>query len=93
MTWQVRYWGEACGNFCNAHDAAARVATIGDGASIYHGEDRLWTEGEEDQPASESYDHVAEVVQARLDDKQSERQRQTNGASHSNLDEHLSGGT
>jgi len=30
----------------------------------------LWTEGSEDQPASESYDHVAEVVHRRLRERQ-----------------------
>lgn len=50
-------------------DAAVLVACFGDGATIRVGHSRrhiVWEEGAEGQPASESYDHVAEVVYTRL---------------------------
>ena len=47
-------------------DAAALVALYGSGASISEGHGKkLWTEGQEDQPAGESYDHVRETVLSR----------------------------
>lgn len=49
-----------------AEDAAALVALYGDGATIRTRPDRvLWTEGGEDQPAGESYDHARDVVHER----------------------------
>jgi len=48
-----------------AEDAAALVALLGDGATIRDGHSRrfvLWSEGNEEQPAAESYDYVAETV-------------------------------
>lgn len=49
-------------------EAAVLVAFLGDGATIRCDHSIiLWTEGREDQPAGESYDHVAGVVHARLD--------------------------
>ena len=51
----------------HAEDAAAIVALYGDGATIRAGHSIvLWTEGAEDAPAGDSYDHVAAVVHARL---------------------------
>lgn len=48
-------------------DAAALVAFLGDGAQIRAEHTLvLWHEGQESQPAAESYDHVAEVVSKRL---------------------------
>lgn len=51
-------------------DAAALVALYGDGATIRGGHSRsltFWHEGAEHQPAGESYDHVADVVAARVE--------------------------
>lgn len=48
--------------------AAALMGLYGDGATIRTGHakrDIVWTEGEETQPAYESYDHVAEVASDR----------------------------
>ena len=48
--------------------AAALVDFIGDGATIRDGHQSrhiVWTEGSEDQPAAESWDHVAEVAYQR----------------------------
>lgn len=51
----------------DAEDAACLVALYGDGATIRAEHTIvLWTEGAEDQPASESYDHVAETVHQRM---------------------------
>lgn len=49
--------------------AAALMGFYGNGASIRHGHDRsdvVWTEGEDERYASESYDRVAVVAQVRL---------------------------
>lgn len=47
-------------------DAAALVAMLGDGATIRAGHRRIvWTEGQEAQPAAESYDFVYSVVHKR----------------------------
>ena len=47
-------------------DAAALVALQGDGAKIkWDHSVVLWTEGAEDQPAGESYDHVRETMHER----------------------------
>ena len=48
-------------------DAAALVAFLGEGTEIRWGHNVIvWTEGSESQPASESYDHVTEVVAGRV---------------------------
>lgn len=52
-----------------ALDAAILVSNYNDGATIRHGHSLkgiVWTEGAEDQPAGESYDHVADVIHARI---------------------------
>jgi hypothetical protein len=77
MTWQIRFNGEYRGETVYAEDAAAFVAFLGEGATISNGPHLLWTEGEEDQPASESYDHVANVVHTRLRDKQAKHRPHT----------------
>lgn len=48
-------------------DAACLVAFLGAGATIkwLHGP-VIWHEGHEDQPASESYDHVRDLASARV---------------------------
>ncbi len=47
-------------------DAGAIVALYGDGATIRLGHNTvLWCEGNESQPAGESYDYVAEICWAR----------------------------
>jgi len=67
-------------------DAAVLVAVLGDGATIRDGDwcvreqddSRplvVWTEGREDLPAGESYDHVAEVVRQRVHVDEILRQR------------------
>lgn len=53
--------------FVHPEEAAMLVALLGPGACITDPNcSILWNEGAEDQPASESYDHVAEVVMARM---------------------------
>lgn len=53
-------------SFKYIEDAAAFTACIGEGTTIRSRWGRiLWQEGKESQPAIESYDHVAEVAQAR----------------------------
>ena len=47
--------------------AAAVVALLGDGATVRYQHKRvLWTEGEEDAPAGDSYDLAAETMLGRL---------------------------
>lgn len=49
-------------------DAASLVSFLGDGATLRDGHrvrDVVWREGAEDQPAGESFDHVAAVATAR----------------------------
>jgi len=49
----------------HVEDAACLVANYGDGATIrlsHAKRDAAWTEGAEDQPAGESYDHVRNTV-------------------------------
>ena len=51
----------------DVEDAACLIALYGNGATIRIEHTLvMWTEGAEDQPASESYDHVAETVHRRL---------------------------
>ena len=48
-------------------DAAAIVALRGDGATIrYNHRHIVWREGNEEQPAAESYDFVYETVMSRI---------------------------
>lgn len=50
-------------------EAAVIVAFLGNGATIRCDHALIvWTEGQEQQPASESYDHVAEVVAKRVEE-------------------------
>jgi len=52
----------------HVEDAAALVALYGDGATIRSGHTTIvWTEGQETQPAGESFDFVAELAHQRLD--------------------------
>ncbi len=49
-------------------ESAMLAAGLGDGTTIRAGHEKrhiVWTEGSESQSASESYDHVSEVVSAR----------------------------
>lgn len=51
----------------DVEEAAVLVAFLGDGATIRCDHCLvLWTEGKEDQPAAESYDHVTSTVHHRL---------------------------
>jgi hypothetical protein len=54
-------------SFKEVEAAAACIGFYGDGSTI-RGDHTLvlWTEGAEDQPASESFDHVASTTQHRL---------------------------
>jgi hypothetical protein len=54
--------GETVASCIHAEDAACLVALYGDGAQIRHGSRLVWHEGQEDQSANESYDHVATVA-------------------------------
>lgn len=47
-------------------DAAMLIGCLGDGCRIQHNGKNVWIEGEEQMPASESYDNVAEVVYERI---------------------------
>ena len=52
----------------HVEDAAMIVAGHGEGATIRHQHGPiLWSEGEEDMTAGESYDHVAQVCADRLE--------------------------
>lgn len=54
--------GEFAAAFKEPADAAVMIAFYGDGAQIrYKHHTLVWTEGKEDQPAGENYDHVAGV--------------------------------
>lgn len=68
MCWQVyNPQGEHVASLVYAEDADALVAFYGDGATIRTTSDTiLWHEGLEDQPAGESYDHVATTVGDRM---------------------------
>jgi len=57
--------GELMGAVAYAEDAAALVAVMGDGAKIVTSAGTVWREGEESQPAGESYDYVAQVIEER----------------------------
>ncbi|TXH10354.1 MAG: hypothetical protein E6R03_15580 [Hyphomicrobiaceae bacterium] len=62
--------GEYVASCKHVEDAAMILAAYGDGAKLRHsgyGRRVLWNEGAEDQPASESYDHVATVVLKRME--------------------------
>jgi hypothetical protein len=65
--WKVYLAGEYRAACKYLEDAAMIVAGLGHGAQIRldHGRP-LWVEGEEDQPAGESYDHVRDVVMRRM---------------------------
>jgi hypothetical protein len=68
--WKVYQGKEYLAACKRVEEAACLVAFLGDGATIRAGHDTvLWTEGAEDQPAAESFDHVADVVHSRLDVK------------------------
>lgn len=61
--------GEYVAAVKHLEDGAALVALYGIGATIRLGHLKsgvLWTEGAEDQPAGESYDHVREVAERRI---------------------------
>jgi hypothetical protein len=62
--------GDYLGCTVYAEDAAVLVASLGVGATIRNGHAKkhiVWHEGEEEQPAGESFDFVAEVVYSRMD--------------------------
>lgn len=61
----IRREGIMVGQLAYAEDAAMVIAGSGRG-QITYGRTILWDEGKEDQPAGESYDHVAEVCMARM---------------------------
>ena len=58
--------GRRVASFFYASDAAILVDAYGEGTSIRFGRKCVWLEGSEDQPAGESYDHLCEVVHARI---------------------------
>jgi hypothetical protein len=62
--------GDFLGSAVYAEDAAAMVAVQGAGATIRNGHAKrnvVWHEGEEEQPAGESYDFVAQTIESRMD--------------------------
>lgn len=62
----------------DVEDAACLIAFYGDGATIRAEHTIiLWTEGAEQQPASESYDFVAETVFHRLEERRALRKSRT----------------
>jgi hypothetical protein len=66
--WKVYdHEGEYVASFKYIEHAAMFIVGLGDGAGIrLHHMRTVWKEGSESQPASESYDFVAETVQARI---------------------------
>lgn len=63
-----------------AEDAAAVVGLYGNGATIRDGhrvKDIVWTEGKEEQRASESVDFVAEVVYRRIIENELKRSQRS----------------
>lgn len=52
--------------FKTPEDAAMLLGCLGSGYFIRYNGKNVWCEGQEDQPAGESYDHVAEVVYERI---------------------------
>ena len=64
---------------CKApEECAVLVAFLGNGATIRAGHSLiLWTEGQEECPAAESYDRVAECVNWRLDDHRAKQRAKT----------------
>lgn len=57
----------------NPEEAAILVAALGTGTQIkFEHHTPVWTEGEEEQPAGDSYDHVAEVCNARVNAQRAE---------------------
>lgn len=61
LPWRVYFETVLVAEFLHAEDAASFVAFRGDGAQIFANGKIVWSEGQEDQPAGESYDHVADV--------------------------------
>ena len=52
--------------FKTPEDAAMLLGCLGSGYFIRHNGKNVWCEGQEDQSAAESYDHVAETVYERI---------------------------
>ena len=63
--WKVYRDGEYVASFKYLEDAACLVGAMGGAIHDAHGP-AVWKEGAEDQSAAESYDHVREVVEARI---------------------------
>lgn len=58
-------------------DAACLMALYGDGATVrYEHKLTLWTEGEEDFPAGESYDRVNAVMEGRKNFYQTQKREE-----------------
>lgn len=57
--------GNRSAAFVHAADAAAFVALLGDGSTIKCGHKTVWREGEEENPAGDSYDRAALVMHER----------------------------
>lgn len=66
----------------HVEDAACLVAMRGDGTTIrYQHKFVVWTEGAEKQAAGESYDYVADIANARLNERYSDREEERRGRS------------
>jgi hypothetical protein len=64
-------------------EAAILVAALGTGAQIkFEHHTPVWTEGEEDQSAADSYDHVAETCLERVNKQRVEAKRQFDAEQH-----------
>lgn len=59
-------YGELMAKTKYAEDAASVVAFLGEGSTIKVGKQSVWFEGDEEFPASDSYDGVAAIITKRL---------------------------
>jgi hypothetical protein len=65
--WKIYIENEYIATCKYAVDAAMIIANCQPGSTIRYGHHKIvWTEGQEDQPAGESFDHVAEVCISRI---------------------------
>jgi hypothetical protein len=51
---------------CRYEEEAAAIIAMASAGQIKYGGRIVWNEGAEDQPASESFDHVSEVITKRI---------------------------
>jgi len=76
--WKV-YLGKEYRAACkHVEEAACLVAFLGRGSTIRAEHSLIvWSEGNEDRPAADSYDHVVEVTHARLENYRAKMRKTT----------------